>query len=67
MAQHGHPWQHSKTIVKSSNVKRQVQYIFVKNFWFLRKSIALALILEKHSQIYLVESFENRTLYFATC
>ena len=48
MAQHGHPWHHSKTIVKSSNVKKQVQYIFVKNFWFLRKSVALALILEKH-------------------
>ena len=67
MVQHGHPWWHSKTIVKSSNAKKQVQHIFIKSFWFLRKRVALALILEKHSQIYLVESFENRTLYFATC
>lgn len=43
-----------------------MHHISIKNFWFLRKSVALALILEKYSQNSFVVPFENRALYFAT-
>ena len=43
-----------------------MHHISIKNFWLSRRSVALALILEKRSQNYLVISFENRVLCFAT-
>ena len=43
-----------------------MHHISIKNFWFLRKSVALALILEKYSLNYFVVSFENGGVYFAT-
>ena len=66
MMQHSRPKQSKKNNRKIEQYKKQVHHISIKNFWFLRKSVALALILEKYSLNYFVVSFENGGVYFAT-